>query len=62
MQKRKIHECDWKGCRKRKGVELVEIIINGQLKDNLADNFGYLCPDHRAVMTARLVFADIVKG
>ncbi len=61
MAKKKGHTCDWVGCRKRKGVDFVYI----PMQDNHSmyyDNVqGWLCPLHRRVMEARLVFEDI-KG
>lgn len=58
MAKKKVHECDWVGCRKRKGVKYREMGINNESKEAIDGNYGYLCPHHRAVMASRLTFSD----
>lgn len=63
MAKKKIHECDWKSCRKRKGVERIYIEVEEYANDATEDdNYcseGHLCPVHRQVMIDRLAFEDI---
>ncbi len=59
MAKKKTNECDWKGCRKRKGVEYIAIEIFDCFEYDVADSDGFLCPHHREAMLNRLAFRDI---
>ncbi len=58
MAKKKVFECDWKSCRKRKGVKYVQFQARFPDGEPVRHD-GHLCPDHQIVMIDRLAFEDI---